>query len=127
MPEAKTLRDLVRIRAHNTEFLDSINYNLGSALGFKKKTNQDLSHEPAIIVFVPQKINPNWIPDAELIPKKLEGPDGLWCLLDVVEGGQVEEPSPVPRAYTELAERLRGWDDKVWAGSQISFWDNESE
>ena len=41
-----------------------------------------------IIVFVPLKINPKWIPDSEMIPKKFEGPGNLWCLVDVVEGGK---------------------------------------
>jgi len=67
------------IRAHNRELLESVNGNLGTALGFKKKTGQALSNEPAIIVFVPQKINPKWIPFSQLIPKQMEGPDGLSC------------------------------------------------
>lgn len=122
MAEAKSLKDLMRIRAHNRQFLDSINGTLGTALGFKKKTGEDISTQPAVIVFVPMKINPKWIPGAQLIPKKLEGPDGLWCALDVVEGGQAEVEEPVPESPSELAERLRGWDDQVWSGSQISHW-----
>lgn len=152
MSEAKSLKDLMRIRAHNREFLESINHNLGTAIGFKKRTGQPLSKQPAIIVFVPQKINPKWIPEGQMIPEKLEGPDDLWCVLDVVEGGKAEpeyEPpgeknklaeltldelerfvstrvrcvlNEVPRAEDELAEQLRGWADKVWSGSQISHW-----
>ena len=122
MPEAKSLRDLMRIRAHNREFLDEINSNLGTAVGFKKKTGQPLGKDPAIIVFVPFKINPKWIPD--LIPERLDGPDGLWCALDVVEGGKAEIEEEVPREEDELAERLRGWDEQVWAGSQIAHWVN---
>lgn len=122
MPQAETLRDLMRIRAHNRRFLDSINGNLGTALGFKKHTGQPLSREPAIIVFVPQKINPKWIPGSQLIPKRLEGPDGLECALDVVEGGKATTEKEVPPAVDELAERLRGWDDQVWAGSQVAHW-----
>src|SRR5262245_31428586 len=91
MSEAKSLRDLMRIRAHNKEYLDSINGTLGTALGFKKPTDQDITDRPAILVFVPEKINPKWIPESKLIPKKLDGPDGLWCLLDVVEGGQATD------------------------------------
>src|SRR5574341_1116960 len=143
MSEAKSLKDLMRIRVHNREFLESINNKLGTALGFKKRTGQPLSKQPAIIVFVPQKINPKWIPEGQRIPEKLEGPDDLWCVLDVVEGGKAEieyEPpreknvaeltldeldrfvstrvrsllNEVPRAEDELAEQLRGWADKVW-------------
>ena len=127
MAEAKSLKDLMRIRAHNREFLDSINGNLGTALGFKKKTGEEISQQPAIIVFVPQKINPKWIPGSQLIPKKLEGPDDLWCVLDVVEGGKADVEEPVPESPSELAERLRGWDDQIWSGSQISHWSDQSQ
>ncbi len=127
MPEAKSLEDLMRIRAYNSEFLESINRNLGTALGFKKRTGQPLSKQPAIIVFVPQKINPKWIPEGQVIPEKLEGPDDLWCVLDVVEGGKAENEEEVPRAEDELAEQLRGWADKVWSGSQISHWINQDK
>jgi len=125
MPQAKSLRDLMLIRAHNMEYLESINGNLGTALGFKKPTNRRLTNIPAILVFVPQKINPKWIPKDQIIPKKLKGPDDLWCLLDVVEGGQAEEEEEFQESPSELAERLRGWDDQVWAGSQISYWENQ--
>lgn len=77
MPEAASLRDLMRIRSHNRELLDSINGNLGTALGFKKPTGESLTSQSAIIVFVPEKINPKWIPGSKLIPKKLDGPAGL--------------------------------------------------
>lgn len=127
MPQARTLRDLMRIRAHNRDLLESINGNLGTALGFKKKTGQALSSEPAVIVFVPQKINPKWIPGSQLIPKQLEGPDGLSCPLDVVEGGKAEAEKEVMPAVDALGERLRGWDDKVWAGSQVSDWVNQEK
>ena len=58
MAEAKSLKDLMRIRAHNRQFLDSINGTLGTALGFKKKTGEDISTQPAIIVFVPMQFVP---------------------------------------------------------------------
>lgn len=129
MAQAKSLSDLMRIRAKNREFLDSINGNLGTALGFKKPTGQEVTNEPAIIVFVPRKINPKWIPGAQQIPKKLKGPNNLWCPVDVVEGGQAEpdEVIEVPRSESELAERLRGWDEQVWVGSQVAHWTNRSE
>jgi len=82
MPAATSLRDLMRIRAHNRAFLDSINGNLGTALGFRKPTGQGLTDQPAIIVFVPLKINPKWIPQSQMIPDTLQGPDGLSCALD---------------------------------------------
>lgn len=127
MPEANSLEDLMRIRAHNRQLLDSINGNLGTAIGFKKRSSEPVSDQPAIIVFVPQKINPKWLPDAQLIPKELVGPDELRCALDVVEGGTAETEKDVPPAVDELAERLRGWDDQVWAGSQVAHWVDEQQ
>ena len=126
MPEAKTLKDLMIIRANNRDFLDSINGNLGTALGFKRRTGQPLSNQPAILVFVPEKINPKWIPASQIIPKKLEGPDGLWCALDVVAGGRAEEEEEIKEDQSELVERLRGWDEQIWCGSQISHWVDQS-
>jgi hypothetical protein len=119
--------DLMRIRAHNRNFLDAINANLGTALGYKRRTGEEISNEPAIIVFVPRKINPKWLPNSQLIPSKLEGPDGLWCPLDVVEGSKAQQEDPVHKEESELAVRLRGWDEQIWAGSQVSHWtDKES-
>lgn len=125
MSQAKSLLDLMRIRAHNKDYLESINGNLGTALGFKKKSGFGVSKDPAIIVFVPMKINPKWIPGSQLIPDRLEGPDGLWCPLDVVEGGKADSEDPVPESPSELAERLRGWDEQVWSGSQVAHWVGE--
>lgn len=127
MPQASSLLDLMRIRAHNRSFLDSINGNLGTALGFKKRTNHAVSSDPAVIVFVRQKIDPKWLPQSQRIPKSLDGPDGLSCPLDVVEGSSAEEEEPVSRDESELSERLRGWDDRIWAGSQISHWVNPDD
>jgi hypothetical protein len=114
------------IRALNREFLDSISGSLGTALGFKKRTGQCLSTQTAIIVFVPLKINPKWIPKSQMIPEKLEGPGGLWCVLDVVQGGKSKSEEEVPECADELIDRLRGWDDKVWCGSQVSNWANQA-
>lgn len=127
MTEAQSLEDLMRIRAHNRRLLDSINGTLGTALGLKKRTGEPVSTRPAVIVFVPQKINPKWLPGAQLVPDRLEGPDGLWCWLDVVEGGRAEAEKDVASASDELAERLRGWDDRVWAGSQVAHWIDASQ
>ena len=126
MAEAKSLKDLMRVRAHNRAFLDSLNGTLGTAVGFKKSTDEPVSEQPAIIVFVLRKINPKWIPSQQLIPDELTGPGTLWCALDVVEGSRAEEESPVPQSPSELAERLRGWDGRVWAGSQIAHWTDEA-
>lgn len=128
MKQAENLEELMKIRAHNRSLLDSFNGNLGTALGFKKYTGDNtISQEPAILVFVPVKINPKWIPGSQLIPKKLEHPDDLWCPLDVVEGGKAETEDPVPEDVSEIAEALRGWSEYVWPGSQISHWVDPAE
>lgn len=57
MSRAQSLKDLMRNRAHKRAFLGSINANLGTALGFKKPTDGELTDELAISVFVPVKIN----------------------------------------------------------------------
>jgi hypothetical protein len=122
--QAKSLRDLMCIRAQksNRKLLESINNNLGTALGLKKRSGEEISDEPAIIVFVPEKIDPKWIPKSQFIPKTLQGPNGLWCHLDVVQGGRAEIPDEVPEANDVLCENLRGAADQIWVGSQISFW-----
>ena len=127
MPEAQSLLDLMQIRAHNRQLLDAINGNLGTALGCKKPTGGELTAQPAIIAFVPRKINPKWLPESQIIPKRLEGPGGLWCAVDVVEGGQAEQEDPIEPDYSELGDRLRGWDEQVWAGSQVAHWVNKEE
>lgn len=37
MSRARSLRDLMKIRSHNREFLDSINGTLGTALGLQEE------------------------------------------------------------------------------------------
>ena len=88
MPAASSLKDLIRIRHQNRAYIDSINENLGSALGFKRRTGEEASEDPAILIFVPRKINPKWLGD-QVIKKELSGPGGLSCLVDVVEGTTV--------------------------------------
>ena len=87
MPEAKSLRDLLRIRAANRDIIEKVSGNLGSALGFKKPTGEEVSEEPAVIIFVERKIDNRWLSSSERIPAMLNGPDGLTCTTDVVEGG----------------------------------------
>ena len=52
MATAKSLRDLLRIREANREYIASISGNLGSALGFKRPTGKEITDEPAILIFV---------------------------------------------------------------------------
>ncbi len=92
MPAASSLEDLIRIRHANRGYIDSLNGNLGSALGFKRRTAEPgVSAEPAILIFVPRKIDPKWLGGDQVIRKELKGPDGLTCPVDVVEGGKYED------------------------------------
>lgn len=101
--EAKSLNDLLRIRAANREKIEAVNANLGTALGFKWTNNQKTDH-PCIIVFVPQKL-PDWlVPEEELVPEFLEAPDGTWCLSDVVAGGKAESLEDIT-SLPELSEQ----------------------
>lgn len=120
MPQASSLADLFAIRAHNRVYLDAINSSLGTALGFKHRTGQSTLGEPAVIVFVPEKIHRKWLSTSQLILTELKGPRGLKCPLDVVAGGKATIEQAVPESGTALAQRLRGWDEQIWCGSQIS-------
>ena len=90
MAEATSLSNLLRIRDANAAAIDRINGHLGSALGFKTKKGE-MTAQPAVIVFVPRKVAPELLPPGQQIPKRLEGPGGLWCATDVVVGRKAEE------------------------------------
>ncbi len=143
MPQARTLRDLFRIRDANRDYLESINGHLGTALGFKRPTGGEVGGEPAILVFVPRKVDPKWLPGNQLIHKKLDGPDDLSCPVDVVEGGKYDETyllgfdpysmehpvygwsglvgdPPLDADQLTLREQLRGWTDRIRPGCQLA-------
>jgi len=147
MTAASSLKDLLRIRHANRDYIESLNENLGSALGFKRKTGQEASNEPAVLIFVPRKIDPKWIAGDQLIKKTLEGPDGLTCPTDVVEGGKYEDtqiwahdesaaedflvgweelrgPAPLTDSQLWLRGKLRGWSGKVMPGAQLAAFDS---
>lgn len=149
MPTASSLKDLIRIRHANRRYIDSLNGNLGSALGFKRRTGQrNVSSKPAILIFVPRKIDPKWLDRGQAIKKELEGPDGLRCPVDVVEGGKYEDteiwtydefneqdqlvswerlrgPHPLSEAQLRLREQLRGWSKKVMPGAQLAGFERD--
>ena len=149
MPTASSLEDLIRIRHANRGYIDSLNGNLGSALGFKRHTAElGVSGEPAILIFVPRKIDPKWLGDDQVIRKELKGPDGLKCPVDVVEGGKYEDttlwayddfneedqlvswerlrgPHPLSNTQLRLREQLRGWSKKVMPGAQLAAFDRD--
>ena len=148
MPRATCLRDLLRIRAKNRKVIERVNKNLGSALGFKRKTGADgVSDEPAVLIFVPEKIENHWLAKKQKIPKILEGPDGLTCPTDVVVGATYDDfylklygsdgwsvghgpdslisglelrgEAPISEENVKLLEKLHGWTRKMTPGSRL--------
>jgi len=124
--EAASLHDLLKIRETNKQNIEKINGNLGTALGYKWTNGQKTDH-PAIIIFVPQKVAPFLIPDEEKAPKILKGPNGKWCLTDVVSGGKaesLEEIGPLPDLSQEnqlIVEALKSGRVGLIGGIQLAF------
>ena len=153
MPDAKNLQDLLRIRAANRDLIDSVNGNLGSALGFKRPSGGNVTDQPAVLIFVPRKIDNRWLPASQQIPTLLNGPDGLTCPTDIVEGGSYEErflklytpqgnpeatgaagvepwsrligEPPISNANVDVLEILHGWDKEMFAGSRLAGFDQD--
>ena len=100
MPEAKSLKDLLRIRAlpKNRKFFRTLPGCLGTAVGYRYSETEHRFEErdgkkiPAILVFVKEKIplaslDPKWA-----VPETLTGPDGLTCASDVMVGSAPDRP-----------------------------------
>lgn len=145
MSDAKSLGDLLRIRFANLALIERVNSNLGSAVGFKY-TNGALTDEPAVIIFVPQKLHARWLAADQVIPEFLQGPDGLTCRTDVIESDPnlFELPdslnlaffkdkatlAPLPLRYIrqappldarniETLQALHGATDRIHPGSRL--------
>lgn len=124
--EAKSLNDLLRIRAGNRDKIEAVNGNLGTALGYKWTNGKKTDH-PCVIIFVPQKALPWLVPDEEMVPEVLEGSDGLWCFTDVVTGGKaesLEETAPLPPLSPENEEvvsELKSGRVGLIGGIQLAF------
>ena len=143
MAEAKNLRELLILRDHNRDYINSITDNLGSALGLKNGVG-----DPCVIVFVPRKIQKKWLPSAQVVKDKLEAPGHLHCPVDVVEGSEylssgdvnlvdvtgavyarvarlvtrqelLGSPPLSSRGRVSLLEQLRGWSETVMPGAQL--------
>ncbi|CAI5998055.1 unnamed protein product [Closterium sp. NIES-64] len=112
------------IRACHSEQLRR--FSLGTALGLRTR-NGILTDLPAIIVFVPRKVHEQWLLPSQMLPSKLQGPDGYECDVDIVEfsyygghgagGGPTQQPQLISN---ELVERLRGSGSRIGPGSQIA-------
>jgi hypothetical protein len=82
--EAKSLNDLLRIRATNIRDLnEKVKDNNGTALGYKWTNKRNTKH-PCIMIFVQKKKICELVPKSQRAPKILIGPNGVWCLTDVI-------------------------------------------
>ncbi|CAI5948006.1 unnamed protein product [Closterium sp. NIES-65] len=121
---ATRIGQLMLIRACHSEQLRR--FSLGTALGLRTR-NGILTDLPAIIVFVPRKVHEQWLLPSQMLPSKLQGPDGYECDVDIVEfsyygghgagGGPTQQPQLISN---ELVERLRGSGSRIGPGSQIA-------
>ena len=66
---ACTLIELMTIRAFHSKLLRR--FSLGTAIGFRSR-NGELTHLPAILVFVAHKVHKEWLQQCEVLPTMLE-------------------------------------------------------
>jgi hypothetical protein len=122
--EANSLRDLLKIRAANRANIDAVNQNLGSALAFKH-TNGERTNHPAILVFVPDKIDERLVPRSQVVPKELEADingETVFCKTDVVRGGKAateKESPPLSDKNAAVVEELRKGELGLIGGVQL--------
>ncbi|MCK4604537.1 MAG: hypothetical protein KAU41_07560 [Deltaproteobacteria bacterium] len=130
--EAKSLNDLLIIRAASRDRIEAVNRNLGTALGFKWTNGQRTDHS-CVIIFVPQKTLPWLVPDEEKAPEVLEAPDGKWCFTDVVTGGKAESLedigslSELSEENKEVVRELKSGRIGLIGGIQLAFFSDGIE
>jgi hypothetical protein len=127
MKQAKSLADLLRIRDANRTLIDRLDGNLGSALGFKIK-NGTQTRVPAIIVFVPAKVDLSLLPEDQRLPKTLKGPGGLECPTDVVVGKKALDEPEAPEldaANQAVVEELQSGSIGLVGGVQLGFYESD--
>ena len=146
MREAKSLSDLLKIREANHSVIEKIKGTIGSALGRKNEKGK-----PAILIFVPRKINEKWLPNDQIVPKRLETPEGLYCPTDVIDSSHTAfDRDRGSRLMTvdlygnpgiigsrelfgyrqlnheskyNLLNKLRGDTERITPGSKLAFYD----
>lgn len=113
MAQAKSLRELLRIRQHHAAFLRCIPGCLGTAVGFRyDETTGQFEGEgtregrrPAVLIFVVEKIPLAALPRRWRIPPVLKGPGNLTCHTDVIVG--------IPPAGIDVAPPTVGYNASI--------------
>lgn len=121
MRKARSLGDLLRIRAANAPRLEAFNQNLGTALGYKT-VNGKWTDEPCVILYVPTKRSEANLGRDQRIPELLYGPDELYCPTDVVIAGRAGVEVPIPELDLEnrtVVEELRSGSLGILGGIQL--------
>lgn len=83
MAKAENLQELLILRRHNRDYMDSITRIPGSAPGWKNGDG-----DTRVIVFVPRKTKVKWLPGTRAIRDKLDALGGLHRLPDVREDSE---------------------------------------
>ncbi len=114
MPQAKTLRDLLRIRQVNAPKLRQLAGYMGTAVGYKWReadgvfeTDASGAFIPAVLIFVQKKIPQGALPAEQIVPPTLTGSNGLICATDVITGA-MPDGAPEPPALSAANEKLLG-------------------
>jgi hypothetical protein len=129
--EARSLNDLMRIRAVNREAIEKVNGNLGTALGYKWSRKENTKH-PCIIIFVPEKKSSETVSQEEAAPKVLMSSDGTWCLTDVVPGGKVSKKdfkklSELSPENKKIVKELQSGSIRLVGGIKLVYYIDNSK
>ncbi len=129
MPQATSLRDLLRIRQANADNLRSLAGFMGSAVGYKwDEANSAFALDangaciPAVLIFVQKKIPQGAMPADQLVPSTMTGPDGLICATDVVTGSMPDDdksPPPLSLENQRLVKALDSGQGGVIGGMEL--------
>lgn len=124
MKQAKTLAQLLKIRESNYKELKSIVNVLGSALGKKYYKNSDKKEDPAILVYVREKIHCDNLREGQVIPSQMCCQE-FCCPTDVIAVTEYRQLRPFPDEVVtqedKLIRALRGRSNKLQLGSQVGI------
>ena len=121
--EAKSLNDLLQIRAVKRDVIEKIDGYLGSALGYKWCMNKNTKH-PCVIIFVLEKKPLECVleEDTVIAPTILEH-NGKWCFTDVLRGkiNTSCKLPPVDNNNEEIVEELESGKIGLIGGIKLLY------